>query len=279
MWYYNYKKTDFDGLNSFLLDFDFKPMLESYDIEFVWSFLKDILLSAVSIFSPMVRVKSSLFPKWFTSNIRHQLNEVHSLRKKYKKHSSPSNLFRVISAECFLQLSMLDARSHYEALLVNEFATSRNPAIYHYLKSFSKSSKMPSVMYHHSTKAEDPIDKANLFNNFFHSVFTVKSNSPIPHPSYFPENSLCSISISLQDVFEVLTQLVASKAMGGDGISPAILKGAATSLLEPLHHLYTLCIQKSYFPIEWRRHYIIPIPKSGDLSQVSTHIINGAILA
>lgn len=27
-WYYNYKKTDFDGLNSFLLDFDFKPMLE-----------------------------------------------------------------------------------------------------------------------------------------------------------------------------------------------------------------------------------------------------------
>uniref|UniRef100_A0A1X7TDQ4 Reverse transcriptase domain-containing protein n=1 Tax=Amphimedon queenslandica TaxID=400682 RepID=A0A1X7TDQ4_AMPQE len=41
-----------------------------------------------------------------------------------------------------------------------------------------------------------------------------KSNSPVLHPSYFPEKSLCSISISLQDVFEVLTQLVASKAMG-----------------------------------------------------------------
>ena len=59
--------------------------------------------------------------------------------------------------------------------------------------------------------------------------------------------------------------------MGGDGIPPVVFKGAATPLLEPLHYLYTLCINKSYFPLEWRKHFIVPIPKSGDLSQVSNY--------
>ena len=193
-------------------------MLESHDIEFVWSFLKDTLLSEVSIFSPMVRVKSSSFPKWFTSSIRHQLNKVHSLRKKYKRHSSPSNLFRLTSAECFLQLSMLDARSNYEALLVKEFATSKNPAIYHYLKSFSKSSKMPSVMYHQSNKAEDPVDKANLVNNFFHSVFTAtplyyvlptfqKTHCALS-PSHFKMSLKCLPNLLLPKLWEVMVFLL-----------------------------------------------------------------------
>uniref|UniRef100_A0A1X7U0K9 Reverse transcriptase domain-containing protein n=1 Tax=Amphimedon queenslandica TaxID=400682 RepID=A0A1X7U0K9_AMPQE len=59
--------------------------------------------------------------------------------------------------------------------------------------------------------------------------------------------------------------------MGGDGIPPAILKGAATALLDPIHHLFQLCVSQSSIPTQWRDHYITPIPKSGDKSVISNY--------
>ena len=197
-WFYNFQKTDIDSLNEFLLDFDFKPMLESSDIEYVWSFLKSLLLNVIAMFTPLVSVRSKSLPKWFSSNIRHQLNKVHTLRKKFKRNSYASNFLRLASAECLLQLSILDARSEYEASLVKGFAQSRDPSIYRYLKSLSASSDIPSVMYHASTKAEHPKDIANLFNSYFFSVFHNKSNNTVTEscPTYLSDNSLCSISLS-----------------------------------------------------------------------------------
>ena len=111
-WFYNYKKTDFDKLNSFLLDFDFTPILDSNDVE-------KIILTSISLFTPIVKTKKVCLPKWFHSGIRHQLHLVHSLR--YQKHCSPDNLTRLSSAECQLQLSILDARISYEDGLLQDF--------------------------------------------------------------------------------------------------------------------------------------------------------------
>ena len=69
-------------------------------------------------------------------------------------------------------------------------------------------------------------------------------------------------------LFEALCSL---KCMGGDGIPPAILKGAATALLDPIHHLFQLCVSQSSIPTQWRDHYITPIPKSGDKSVISNY--------
>ena len=59
--------------------------------------------------------------------------------------------------------------------------------------------------------------------------------------------------------------------MGGDGIPPIILKSAAAALAEPVHHLFSLCLSKSYLPAEWRCHHITPIHKSGDRSFISNY--------
>lgn len=127
-WFYNYKKTDFDKLNSFLLDFDFTPILDSNDVDYIWAFLKKIILTSISLFTPIVKTKKVCLPKWFHSGIRHQLHLVHSLRKRYKKHCSPDNLTRLSSAECQLQLSILDARISYEGGLLQDFICSKSPS-------------------------------------------------------------------------------------------------------------------------------------------------------
>ena len=126
-------------------------------------------------------------------------------------------------------------------------------------------------MHHDSIVADNTRDIANTFNQFFYSVFSHSSvTTPLP-PPYLPSNSICSIDISIHDTFEALCSLNINKASGGDGIPPVILKGAATALLEPLHHLFDTCIKRSVIPLEWRRHFITPIFKSGDRSKVSNY--------
>lgn len=112
-------------------------------------------------------------------------------------------------------------------------------------------------------------DKASLFNKFFHSVFT-QSEFQIPPLKDLPVpiDKLSDVSISEQDVFDALTSLDPSKAMGIDGIGPMVLKRCALALYKPLHHLFLLSLSQYYVPQEWRVHLITPVFKSGDKSSV-----------
>ena len=67
------------------------------------------------------------------------------------------------------------------------------------------------------------------------------------------------------------TSIQIDEAMGGNGIPPIILKGTATATLEPLQHIFQLCVKHSTLPKEWRDHYITPIFKSGNRSLVSNY--------
>ena len=210
-----------------------------------------------------------LFPP-STSN-EYTKHILRSLRKKCKRNPSNNNISRLNSAQVQLEDEIRQACCTYESNLVKNYAHSNDSKIYSYLKSLSRSNSLPSTMQHGSVTATTQSDKAELFNQFFHSVFTTSYEHCSQDRSSFPNSSLCSIEISLDDTFTALASLDSSKAMGGDKIPPIILKHSASALLYPIHHLFTLCLSQSYLPAEWRSHYITPIPKSGDLSSVSNY--------
>ena len=87
----HYSKADLSGLNDYLLDYDFSAILSHSDVEYVWHQLKEILSEAIPLFVPKVKLRSYQRPKWFTSEIQHSLNRIHSLRKKVRKSPSPYN--------------------------------------------------------------------------------------------------------------------------------------------------------------------------------------------
>lgn len=105
-WKYSYKKTDFEGINSFLFDYDFSHLYDSTDSEFSWLFFKKALLTAISLFTPLVKVKSTNLPRWFTPNIRPQIPF------SAKAFSTTAYLHRLTFAECLLE--MHEARSSHE---------------------------------------------------------------------------------------------------------------------------------------------------------------------
>jgi len=63
--------------------------------------------------------------------------------------------------------------------------------------------------------ADTDDNKAELFNKYFYSVFTC-TDFPVPNPDdlSLSENSLNSISLTVQEVFDALTNLNLNKASG-----------------------------------------------------------------
>ena len=126
-------------------------------------------------------------------------------------------------------------------------------------------------MYYGHEKTSDNLQKANLFNCFFHSVFSDCGDTLFTNTLSIPANCLSSIDISIQDTWNALVALDTTKAMVCDGIPPIILKYATTALVDPVHHLFNLCLSQSFLPADWRSHLITPIPKSGDKADIKNY--------
>ena len=179
-----------------------------------------VLLTSISLFTHLTKIKSASLPRWFTPSIHHQLHKIHSLRKHYRCQPSSFNLYRLTSAECFLQLNMCDARVDFEGQMIRNFLSQKkDSSIFRYIRSCSGKPKLPFVMSWGSCAANTPFQIANLFNQYFHSVYS-DSTLPVQPPLSIPEHSICSIELSQHDTFLSICSLNGDNAMGGDDIPP-----------------------------------------------------------
>ena len=171
----DFSKGDFDAFNDYLLEFDFS-FCNSMDIDSAWNHLKSILSIGCSRYIPKIRINSHRPPKWFNSDIRHLLNRVHSLRRKVNRSPTPYLSEKLSFLEQSLQDLMTTTRTQFEASLFQDYSKN-SKAIHRYLNMFTSSSVIPNQVNLNDTSATSPLDKANLFNQYFHSVYAPYSST------------------------------------------------------------------------------------------------------
>ena len=265
----DYTKADWDGLCSHLYDTDFSMCFQSNDIEFVWSTVKSIIHEAMSRYIPKVKLNTYRNPPWFNSSIRHHLNCLRTLRKKYKRNPSESKLKKIISCEVALQKEMSSAKALYETVLIKSFGPNNPSKIYRYIDKVTGHNSIPISVSYKSTSASSDLEKASLFNKYFNSIFT-RSTYTLPALTS-PKCTCKDIAITEEEVFRVLSTLDPTKAAGCDNIGPRLLRHCALALYRIFYHLFCLSLHQSYIPAEWRIHLITPILKSGDKSLVANY--------
>ena len=271
--FFDYSKADWNGMNLFFSSYNFIPIYQSNDIEFIWSHIKQVIYQALESFVPKFTTKQYQHPIWFNSKVRHELNRIHTMRRKCRIHPTTVNKKKLTVAENSLQQTMSKAKLEFESSLINDFAFSNNNRIFKYISSFSKSDLIPASMYYNDKCCSDNFGNAQMFNSYFYSIFTRETSSCSRDPDHSQSvYNLHTIEINPSEVFEALISLDPNKAMGIDKISPKILKYCATSLCEPITHLYSQCFHLGYLPQEWRTHCITPIYKNGDKSMVSNYL-------
>ena len=266
---FDYKNGDYDSLSDYLSESDFSQCLHSASIENVWQFIKQSIHNGMNLFIPKVKIRSKVQPKWFNPGIRHSLNCLHTLRKKCYLHPTAANLSKLQSLEHEVKNLMSNAKLQFEQNLALHNCPS---AIFRYMKNLTSSSSVPTIVFLDSLCGFSDREKVSMFNTFFHSVFTKSSFQIPPLEECFSDSStLSDIGISELDVYESLSSLDITKAMGIDGIGPRVLKHCALALYKPIHHLFMLSLSQHYLPLEWRTHLITPVFKSGDKSSVRNY--------
>ena len=95
----NYSKTNWEGIYQFLSQYNFDPLLTFQDSESKWIFIKNVILEAVHKFTPFTRRRSHSRPRWFTPDIQHQLNCVHTTRRKARTKPTSINISKLNTAE------------------------------------------------------------------------------------------------------------------------------------------------------------------------------------
>ena len=126
---------------------------------------------------------------------------------------------------------MADAKSKYESSLIHDFAFSKSYKIYEYIKSLKKEDSLAPTVFNSNSSATDDSDKASLFNEYFHSVFTTSAYRLLPLDEIdTPTSVVTNITLSDSDVYSVLTSLDPTKSSGTDGIGPKLLKVGAIAL-------------------------------------------------
>ena len=113
---YNFSQADYDGLLSYLLQYDFTSVYNCSDIESAYLEFSTIIHQAIDRFVPSVKTRGHKSPKWFTPEIRHLKNCLRTARKRCNKQSVPSN--KCFQLESVLQGKMLDAKVKFEVDLI-----------------------------------------------------------------------------------------------------------------------------------------------------------------
>ena len=148
---------------------------------------------------------------------------------------------------------------------IAENSKTNNKKYWKYVNSKLKTrSKVPDLKLNETVYTKSELEKVDLLNHFFTSVFTSEDLSSVPQiEKQVNEPFLTSIDITEEMTLEILKSLNPSKSIGPDGIHPRILKETSDILAFPLHLIFRSSLQHGMIPNEWKIAHVTPVHKKG----------------
>ena len=110
----------------------------------------------------------------------------------------------------------------------------------------------------------DTLEKTNLFNNYFKSVFSKPCKKPVPpglYPIVPPLRELSKVFISVKEVESILKNLDPSKSPGPDGLTSRLLKEVASEISYPIIDIFNKSLNSGIFPTKWKDSNLTPVFK------------------
>ena len=138
-----------------------------------------------------------------------------------------------------------------------------------YVKSKSKSTRIPETMNYKNRYRTKPVDQANLFNEYFYEQFCDESSYDIDI-NMSTENYFMDLTFHSLDVLLLLKEVHSSKAAGPDGIHGMVLKNP---LAKPLTTLFNISFVTGCIPDESKLdpYSIVPVHKKGEKGLVKNY--------
>ena len=270
----NFYKGSYNDIREYLSDVQWDQM-DQMNIEDSWAFLLTHINFCIDKYIPKTGSSQKGFhkPKWMDYYC------VRKIKKKYHawKRFTFSHSYRDYQTFCKLRNSATKAirysKQKYQKGVAESSKT--NPkSFWSFVKGETKSkSNIGDLKGNDGNIVTDNIDKANVLNDFFASVFTREGNSEIPNFDDKLERAdfISDMTISPDLVLKYLRELNTSKACGPDDCHPFFLKQCSEELYKPLCVIFQKSVDEGVLPHDWKTANVTCIFKKGDKSDPSNY--------
>jgi hypothetical protein len=241
---------------------------------------KEKLHHLSSLHIPTKFTKSRTDLPWLTPKILRQIRKRDKLYTKIKKshHANPtlSKSFKALKYSIQKQIR-LAYWSYLESVIFSgDSQSNSNKKFYSYVKQNKTENCGVAPLKDKGLTFTDPVDKANILNKQFESVFSKPQPLSLKQmcrkiacPKSTPE--MPEISISVEGVDKLLLGLSPNKACGPDEISPRILKELHHEISPILTKIFKLSFETGIVPPDWKSAVVAPIYKKGPKSKASNY--------
>lgn len=229
-----------------------------------------ILTNAITVlFEKHAPLKTSRITKspmpWITHNIRSLMKIRDKAKLKYKNTKNSSDYEHYKQMRNFTTKSLsLEKRAYFQ----NKFKDNDSKVIYKELHNLN-------IVKSKATKIPRNIATPNELNDYFTSVPAGDSTDDTDvlalYPSFVRQNIDAQFDFTTVSD-ETIVQLLAgvkSRAAGHDGINIDMVKMCCPHIIPYLVNIINSCILENYFPKAWKEGIVTPLPKTGEVSDLS----------
>ena len=261
---YNFGSANWNNLQDDFSNIPWNTAFLMDDINDVWDAWKALFMEAVDRNIPTKSLKHKRNAPWFNSELRILVLKKRRLWRKAKSSRDPVKWAQYKSFSNKVKDSLNKAYRNYVANLTASLP-SKPKKFWSFVKSRTGNASIPSCVQYDGQSAFTPKGKADLFNKFFHSVFSERFGE-MAYEDFTPftEDTVDVLLCSVADVYKVLSSLDVNKAIGPDAISPRILKECAAELAPSISQLFNFSLNHGKLPSVWKSANVVPIHKSGE---------------
>ena len=137
-----------------------------------------------------------------------------------------------------------------------------------YLSCIRKNPAIPTQKYNKERTAVSELDCAEMFNNFFSSVFNTTGTT---HDAEFSRKAFNWFRINQSNVNELHQEINIRKSIGPDGIGNIMLEKTTDGISQPLTFVYRTIVNKSSFPTQRKLCHVCPVFTDGNKKDVSCY--------
>jgi len=240
-----------------------------------WTFISDGIMAAVDKCVPHKRMsgvcRQNRRPKWMQDRVLSRIKQKKTAFERYKLTRDGKDYLEYTKARNAAKTETRKAVREYEKEIAKQ--AKKNPkAFYRHVNRKLKSKiGISDLKTDQATVISEDQQKADAFNSFFSSVYTVEDLQNVPKTTLKGTNCLNNVVIRQEEVCKLLSKLQHDKSPGPDNINPRILKECAAELSGPLTCLFRTSLEEGQLPQDWKEALVVPIFKKGSRYSVENY--------
>ena len=271
---YDWTSADFASRNNYLSHIDWSNLFSFYfNPDDLWNQFKNIIWPIIDLFVPVKTIHPFKKPKArkYPKHINKLITRKAAIWRILKTNKTPelNSKYKSIANQRRLEIYKFETHKEERILQSNNLG-----AFYNFVnkKLSSKTGVAPPKDKNGNLLLSD-IEKANLLNEYFRSVFTNDNGNLPPFPSRISPDcqGLDDVDISPTIVQRITSKLKKHSAAGPDNLPSIFFRNTSHTLSFPLATIFRSLLETRDLPTEWKHSIITPKFKKGNPSDTRNY--------